>query len=89
MNSVNESLYYGVPMVLFPQHQEQRMVAERVVTLGAGVYLENDSSKAIKEAVQTVLEDDSYQENAEKLSESLKLSGVQKAAEVIGRIAEE
>lgn len=39
MNSVNESLYYGVPMVLFPQHQEQRMVAERVVTLGAGVYL--------------------------------------------------
>lgn len=90
MNSVNESLYYGVPMVLFPQHQEQRMVAERVVTLGAGVYLKNDSSKAIKEAVQTVLEDGSYQENAIKLSESLRLSGgAKKAAEVIGRIAEE
>lgn len=90
MNSVNESLYYGVPMVLFPQHQEQRMVAERVVTLGAGVYLKNDSSKDMKEAVQTILEYDSYQENAVKLSESLKLSGgAKKAAEVIGRIAEE
>lgn len=28
MNSTNESLYYGVPMVLFPQHSEQKMVAE-------------------------------------------------------------
>lgn len=28
MNSRKESLYFGVPMVLFPQHSEQRMVAE-------------------------------------------------------------
>ncbi len=48
MNSVNESLYYGVPMVLFPQHSEQRMVANRVVHLGAGIMLKEDKSESIK-----------------------------------------
>ncbi len=48
MNSVNESLYYGVPMVLFPQHSEQRMVAKRVVHLGAGIMLKEDKSESIK-----------------------------------------
>lgn len=33
MNSVNESLYYGVPMVLFPQHIEQGLVAKRTAEL--------------------------------------------------------
>lgn len=37
MNSVNDSLYYGVTMVLFPQHSEQGLVAKRVHVLGAGI----------------------------------------------------
>ena len=41
MNSVNESLYYGVPMVLFPQHSEQKMVCDRVYDLEAGIILKN------------------------------------------------
>lgn len=45
MNSVNESLYYGVPMVLFPKHSEQKLVADRTAKLGAGVLLKNYNSK--------------------------------------------
>lgn len=44
MNSVNESLYYGVPMVLYPKQSEQGMVAQRVSELGAGVMLKNNYS---------------------------------------------
>lgn len=88
MNSVNESLYCGVPMVLFPQQQEQRMVAERTVSLGAGVYLKRNSSKSIRKAVQLILEDGTYKDNAVKLSESFKRAGgAKKAAEAIIRIA--
>ena len=45
MNSVNESLYFGVPMVLFPQHSEQRIVADRVAELGAGIKLKRKKAK--------------------------------------------
>lgn len=40
MNSVNESLYYRVPLILYPQTTEQGGVANRVAQLGAGIYLE-------------------------------------------------
>ena len=40
MNSASESLYFGVPLVLFPQTNEQSGVAARVAELGAGLKLE-------------------------------------------------
>ncbi|MBR6614546.1 MAG: glucosyltransferase, partial [Lachnospiraceae bacterium] len=39
MNSVNESLYFGVPLIMLPQTAEQSGVAERVSQLGAGIKL--------------------------------------------------
>ena len=87
MNSVNESLYYGVPMVLFPQHSEQRMVANRVVHLGAGIMLKEDKSESIKKAVFQVINDNEYKENATKLSKSFyNAGGSKKAADVILQI---
>lgn len=84
MNSVNESLYYGVPMVLFPQHGEQKMVAQRVSELGAGIMLKKNDSKYINEAVKKVLNENQYKENANKLKESFKISGgFKKAADKI------
>ncbi|MCC0651209.1 macrolide family glycosyltransferase [Clostridioides sp. ES-S-0001-03] len=84
MNSVNESLYYGVPMVLFPQHSEQRMVANRVTYLGAGLMLKENKSKDIKDAVFQVMNDNEYKENATKLSKSFyNAGGSKKAADVI------
>src|SRR3989344_3691752 len=41
-NSINESLYYGVPLLLVPQIQEQRINAARVEELGAGIYFKED-----------------------------------------------
>lgn len=84
MNSVNESLYYGVPMVLFPQHSEQRMVANRVDYLGAGLMLKENRSKNIKDTVFKVMNDNGYKEEAIKLLKSFyNAGGSNKAADVI------
>jgi MGT family glycosyltransferase len=80
MNSVNESLYYGVPMVLFPQHSEQGMVAKRVEDLSAGVILRRNNPKDIKNSVMEVINDEKYKENAMKISEGFKNSGGAKIA---------
>lgn len=84
MNSVNESLYYGVPMVLFPQHSEQGLVAERTAELGAGLMLKGNKPNHIKNAVEQVLNDDTYKESANKISTSFKIAGgAKKAADTI------
>lgn len=84
MNSVNESLYYGVPMVLFPQHSEQRMVANRVADLGAGLMLKENNTEYIKDAVFKVMNDSEYKQNANRLSKSFyDAGGSKKAADVI------
>ena len=80
MNSVNEALYYAVPLVLFPQTTEQGGVAYRVNELGAGVYLKDDSSESIKSKVKEVLENHSYKMGAEKISEGFHRCGGSKLA---------
>ena len=88
MNSVNESLYFGVPLVCFPQTAEQGGVARRVRQLEAGVFLKNDRPKELRKAVESVLGDEKYRRNALIISESFKRSGGAKtAAEAILRVA--
>lgn len=84
MNSVNESLYFGVPMILFPQHGEQRTVANRVAELGAGIKLKGKKTKDLAEAAAKVLANPAYKENAQKLSKSFrKAGGAGRAVDVI------
>ena len=88
MNSVNESLYFGVPLVCFPQTAEQGGVARRVRQLEAGVFLKNDRTKELRKAVESVLGDEKDRRNALIISESFKRSGGAKtAAEAILRVA--
>lgn len=75
MNSVNESLHFGVPMVLFPLHSEQRIVADRVVELGAGIQLKGNRPKYLAKAAADVLEDRRFLENAQKLSATFRNAG--------------
>ena len=72
MNSVNESLYFGVPLVMLPQTSEQGGVAERVAELGAGIKLKKDNEASILEAVNTVLTDHSYREKAKAISDGFR-----------------
>lgn len=89
MNSVNEGLYFGVPFVLFPQHGEEMMVANRVEELGAGVLLKDITTVQIKTSIQKVLTTESYRKQAQYLSQGLKQSGgAKRAAKAIVSIAE-
>lgn len=84
MNSVNESLYYKVPLVMYPQTSEQDGVATRVEQLGAGIRLKYVNAKSIKETIENVLHTKSYYEQAAKISERFhKCTGVKGAADKI------
>jgi len=75
MNSASEGLYFRVPLILFPQTPEQGAVAKRTEELGAGVRLKSISDEDILDAVETVLSDPSYKENAIKISDSFRSCG--------------
>lgn len=89
MNSANESIYFGVPAVLYPQQSEEAMVARRMEELGAGLMLESSTPQAIRAAVEQVLHDDIYRTNTEKLAGGFrKAGGAPVAAEKILKVAD-
>lgn len=84
MNSVSESLYFGVPLALAPQTTEQKGVAQRVLEKGAGVMLKKANKSALQSAVDKLLNDKSYKQNANKISQEFKsTSGAKGAVEKI------
>lgn len=72
MNSVNESLYFGVPLIMLPQTSEQGGVAERVSQLGAGIKLKKMDATSLLHAVNNVFATPSYKEQATVISEGFK-----------------
>lgn len=84
MNSVNESLYYKVPLVMLPQTSEQEGVATRVEQLGAGIRLTNVSPTSIRDSVEKVMTTKSYREQATIISNSyMRCTGAKGAADKI------
>lgn len=84
MNSVNESLYFGVPLVMLPQTTEQGGVAQRVLQLGAGIKLNKTNVNSIIETVNTVLNNPEFKQNAIMISNGFKkCSGAKGAVEKI------
>lgn len=87
MNSVSESLFFEVPLVMFPQTTEQKGVAQRVLELGAGINLDKPDTKSILSAVEKILRDTIYKENARKIAGGFKnCSGAAGAAEKIIKV---
>lgn len=89
MNSVNESLYFGVPLVMRPRTSEQGGVARRAEQLGAGRMLRGMDAKSVLEAVECVLEDEKYKESAKRIEEGFqRCSGAKGAARKILEVCE-
>lgn len=68
--STMEALYYAKPIIGIPLFNEQKLNMARAQSQGYGLTLDYDSlsEASLKEAVDTMFNDTSYQENAEKLS---------------------
>ena len=75
-----------MPLVVIPDVGEQMIVARRVEQLGAGRYLAQAEATpdAIRGAVQTVLSDGRYRQQADRIRQSfLACGGPAQGAEVI------
>ena len=89
MNSVSESLYFGVPLVMLPQTSEQRGVAERVYQLGAGIKLDKSDTSSVLSAINKIFEDSSYKHNAMEIANGFRrCSGAKGAADKIMQVCE-
>ena len=87
MNSVSESLYFGVPMCLLPQTSEQKGVARRVLELGAGIKPDKVDRESLLSAANQIFSDSSYKQNARKISEGFKnCPGAKGAADKIIKV---
>lgn len=77
MNSVNEAIYYGVPVITIPQFADQPAVAKRLEELGLGKVInkKNVSVQALKSALNDVLYNKKYKENMKIMSEDMKKCG--------------
>lgn len=84
MNSVSESLYHSVPLVMLPKTSEQGGVAARTEQLGAGLRLKKTTPEAIRAAIEKVLWEDTYRENAAKIAAGFRnCTGAKGAADKI------
>jgi MGT family glycosyltransferase len=90
MNSANEALWHGVPMVLHPQHGDQHLVAARIVELGAGERLEPGASALhIRAVVDLVAGDGRYRHVAWRIGRTLReAGGARRAADAIAAFTE-
>ena len=68
MNSANEALAYGVPLICLPQTSEQGSVAERAAELGAGLLLKKPTAQSIRQAVERVLREEGFCRSAQELA---------------------
>ena len=77
MNSVSESLYNGVPVVVIPQIGEQAIIGRRVEQIGAGLYLSEEAvtPDTLRQSVAQLLADDTYRKQAAVIRESFLTAG--------------
>ena len=75
MNSASEGLFFGVPLILFPQTPEQDAVAKRTEELGAGLRLPSIRKEDIIRSVRRLIDERRFRQEAVKISESFRQSG--------------
>lgn len=85
-NTVCEALYNLKPLVVLPVAYDQSFVASCVTNSGCGIRLNFNRfrSEQLKDAVNTILLDDKFEINANKIQESfIKAGGSDKAVEML------
>lgn len=77
MNSTNEGLYYGVPLIVIPQSADQPIIAGQVANIGAGIKLQMQrlTANQLREAADHVLNHPSFHQAVANIRESFQKSG--------------
>jgi MGT family glycosyltransferase len=91
LNSIHDGLYFGVPLLLCPQQEEQTLNSSRVVDLGAGLMLRKKhfTLENLQQAANQLLSDARFKENARALGETFRTAGgMKKAADEIEALLE-
>lgn len=81
MNSLNEALYFGVPVIVVPQQIEQAFNMRRLKKIGVAQPMPKElTPQSIRQTVYSVLGNDRYKQNAKTYSATLRQGGGHKAA---------
>lgn len=86
MNSVMESLSYGVPLIVIPHILEQEATAQRVQELGLGIALDKATitTDVLREAVAQVAHDPTFRTRAQAMQQTIhEAGGYQRATDAI------
>ena len=90
MNSVNESLFYGVPLVVIPQQMEQLLNGRMVERAGAGILLGEKppygriQPNQMRQATDKILHNPRYQQAAKKIGDTFHhAGGFRRAADLV------
>jgi MGT family glycosyltransferase len=86
MNSVSEALWHEVPLLVFPQHGDQHLVAARVAELGAGLSLRppDIEPRKLREMADRVLREPAFRAAARQIAGSFRdAAGPRRAASEI------
>lgn len=90
-NSVNEALYFGVPMLALPLMNDQPRVARRIVSLelGLSAVMQDLTAEALKTQTETVLNSEAFRRNARALSaEMWSANQLERAVKELALLAE-
>jgi len=90
MNSVMESLYFGMPVVVVPQMREQEVTAQRCAGLGLGMALDNAdlTAEKLRAAVEQVHHTPILGEHVLAMQQTMRAAGgYQRAVDAISNFA--
>lgn len=92
MNSINESLYFGVPLVMVPQQVEQAFSAFRIAQFGAGQVIipRQLTAQRLHREVEEILGESAYKTRAASFGATLNQGGHRRAArEILAQVRDE
>lgn len=87
-NSVNEALFYGVPMFCLPQANDQHMIAKQITALNLGISakMTEITDGKLLAGVEKLIHNSIYRESCKKFSDEMR--SMEKVDEVVKKLEE-